>query len=92
MWGKKGKEGEGESESTIKFILLEAFEAEGVKAGEGSWISDSLVAEGTFYQLGNYRGGCWGNQMNGIINDFGLQRNHTSDFSSFVNLKLCKKA
>jgi len=50
--GKKEKE-EGESESTVKFILLKAFEAEGVKAGEGPWIFDSLVAEGTFYQLGN---------------------------------------
>jgi len=58
MWGKKGGkergEGrEGESEGTVKFILLKAFEAEGVKTGEGSWIFDSLVAEGTFYQLGN---------------------------------------
>ena len=50
MWGKRG---EGKSESTIKFILLEAFEAEGVKAGEGSWMFDTLVAEGTFHQLGN---------------------------------------
>jgi len=49
-----GKEGKGESESTIKFILLQAFEAEGVKTGEGSWIFDSLVAQGTFYQPGNY--------------------------------------
>jgi len=52
MWGTKGGR-EGESESTIKFILLKAFEAEGVEAGEGSGIFDSLVAEGTFYQLGN---------------------------------------
>ena len=48
-----GKEGEGESESTIKFILLEAFEAEGVKAGEGPRISDSLMTKGTLNQLGN---------------------------------------
>ena len=58
MWGKKGGkergEGrEGESESTINFILLKAFEAEGVKTGEGSWIFDSLVAEETFYQPGS---------------------------------------
>jgi len=51
--GNEGREGR-ESESTVKFILLKAFEAEGVKAGEGPWIFDSLVAEGTFYQLGNY--------------------------------------
>jgi len=37
MWGNEGK-------STIKFILLEAFEAEGVKTREGSWIFDSLLA------------------------------------------------
>ena len=43
----------GESESTIKFILLEAFEAEGMKAGEGSWIFDSLVTQGTLHQLGD---------------------------------------
>ena len=43
--GKEGRErGGGKSESTIKFILLEAFEAEGVKTGEGSWIFDSLLA------------------------------------------------
>ena len=52
--GKEGKEGEGKSESTIKFILLQAFEAEGVKAGEASGIIDSLVAQGTLYQPGNY--------------------------------------
>jgi len=51
MWGKRGEE--GESEGTIKFILLKAFEAEGVKTGEGFWIFDSLVAEGTLHQLGN---------------------------------------
>ena len=52
--GKEGRErGGGKSESTIKFILLEAFEAEGVKTGEGSGIFDSLVAKGTFHQLGN---------------------------------------
>jgi len=50
MWENEGK---GESESTMKIILLEAFEAEGVKTGEGSWIFDSLVAKGTFHQLGN---------------------------------------
>ena len=48
-----GGGGEREIESTIKFTFLEAFEAEGVKAGEGSWIFDTLVAEGTFHQLGN---------------------------------------
>ena len=52
MWGKRGEE--GESEGKIKFILLKAFEAEGVKTGEGSGIFDSLVAKGTFHQLGNY--------------------------------------
>ena len=52
--GKEGKEGEGKSESTIKFILLETFLTEGVQAWKGSWISDSLVAQGTFYQPGNY--------------------------------------
>jgi len=61
MWGKRGEE--GESEGKIKFILLKAFEAEGVKTGEGSGIFDSLVAKRTSYQLGDYRG-CWGNQMN----------------------------
>jgi len=45
MSGRGGEEGEGESESTIKFILL-AFEAEGVKTGEGSGILHSLVAQG----------------------------------------------
>ena len=52
MWGNEGK-GKGESESTVKFIFLEAFEAEGVKTREGSRIFDSLVAQGTLYQLGN---------------------------------------
>ena len=53
--GKEGRErGGGKSESTIKFILLQAFEAEGVKAGEASGIIDSLVAQGTLYQPGNY--------------------------------------
>ena len=51
--GKEGEEEEGESESTVKFILLEAFEAEGAKTGEGSGIFDSLVAQGTLHQLGN---------------------------------------
>jgi len=51
--GKEREREEGESESTIKFILLKAFEAEGVKTGEGSGIFDSLVAKGTFHQLGN---------------------------------------
>jgi len=50
--GTKGGR-EGESESTINFILLEAFEAEGVKAGEGPRISDSLMTKGTLNQLGN---------------------------------------
>jgi len=45
MWGNEGK-GKGESESTVKFIFLEAFEAEGVKTREGSRIFDSLVAKG----------------------------------------------
>jgi len=45
--------GGNEGKSTIKFILLEAFEAEGVKTREGSRIFDSLVAQGTLYQLGN---------------------------------------
>ena len=54
MGGKKERERKGKSESTIKFILLEAFEAEGVKTGEGSGIFGSLVAKGTFHQLGNY--------------------------------------
>ena len=39
----------------IKFILLQAFEAEGVQAGKGLWLLDSLVAKGTLYKLGNYR-------------------------------------
>ena len=52
-WRGEG-EAESESESTIKFILLEAFVAEGVKTGEGAGIFDSLVAKGTFNQLGNY--------------------------------------
>ena len=38
--------GGNEGKSTIKFILLEAFEAEGVKTREGSRIFDSLVAKG----------------------------------------------
>jgi len=60
---RERKERGGESECTTKFILLKAFEAEGVKTGKGSWIFDSLVTKGTLEQLGNYRGGCWGNQM-----------------------------
>ena len=52
---RRGRRGSGrKSESTINFILLEAFEAEGVKAGEASGIVDSLVTQGTLYQLGNY--------------------------------------
>jgi len=51
MWGKRG---EGKSESTIKFILLEALEAEGVKTREGSRIFGCLVANGTLDQVGNY--------------------------------------
>ena len=39
----------------IKLILLEAFLTEGVQAGKGLWFLDSLVAKGTFDQLGNYR-------------------------------------
>jgi len=39
----------------IKFILLQAFEAEGVQAGKGFWVLDSLMAKGTLYQLGNCR-------------------------------------
>ena len=39
----------------IEFILLEAFEAEGVQAAKGLWVLDSLMAEGTLDQLGNYR-------------------------------------
>ena len=51
---KEGRgEGGGESEGTVKFILLKAFEAEGVKTGEGSWIFDSLMTKGTLNQLGN---------------------------------------
>ena len=38
--------GGNEGKSTIKFIFLEAFEAEGVKTREGSRIFDSLVAKG----------------------------------------------
>jgi len=38
----------------IKLILLEAFEAEGVQAGKGLWVLDSLITEGTLDQLGNY--------------------------------------
>jgi len=53
---RRGRRGSGrKSESTINFIFLEAFEAEGVKTGEGSGIFDSLVAKGTLNQLGNYR-------------------------------------
>jgi len=37
----------------IKLILLEAFEAEGVQAGKGLWVLDSLMAKGTYDQLGN---------------------------------------
>ena len=39
----------------IKFSFFEAFEAEGVQAGKGLWVLDSLMAEGTLDQLGNYR-------------------------------------
>jgi len=39
----------------IKLILFEAFEAEGVQAGKGLWVLDSLMAKGTLEQLGNYR-------------------------------------
>jgi len=39
----------------IKLILLEAFEAEGVQAGKGLWVLDSLMAKGTLEQLGNCR-------------------------------------
>ena len=39
----------------IEFNLLEAFEAEGVQAGKGLWVLDSLMAKGTLEQLGNCR-------------------------------------
>jgi len=39
----------------IKLILLEAFLTEGVQAGKGLWVLDSLMAKGTLEQLGNCR-------------------------------------
>ena len=39
----------------IKLILLEAFLTEGVQAGKGLWVLDSLMAKGTLEQLGNWR-------------------------------------
>ena len=48
----------------IKLILLEAFLTEGVQAGKGLWIFDSLVTNGTFDQLGNYSDGNEGIEAN----------------------------
>ena len=39
----------------IKLILPETLLTEGVQAGKGLWVLDSLVAKGTLYKLGNYR-------------------------------------
>jgi len=38
----------------IEFSLLEAFDAEGVQAGKGLWVLDSIITDGTLDQLGNY--------------------------------------
>ena len=38
----------------IKLLFLKAFEAEGVQAGKGLWLLDSLAANRTLDQLGNY--------------------------------------
>jgi len=39
----------------IELIFLEAFLTEGVQAGKGLWVLDSLMAKGTLEQLGNCR-------------------------------------
>ena len=53
--------------SQIKLILLEAFLTEGVQAGKGLWLFDSLVTNGTFDQLGNYGDGNEGNEANCVV-------------------------
>jgi len=44
---------------TFEFSLLQAFQAEGVKAGQGSGVLDSLTTTGAFHQLGNYKRPRW---------------------------------
>ena len=39
----------------IELIFLEAFLTEGVQAGKGLWVLDSIITDGTLDQLGNCR-------------------------------------
>ena len=77
---------------TFEFSLLQAFQAEGVKAWQGSGVLDPLTTTGAFHQLGNCKRQRWNeNKMRGIWHPK-IKKNHrlTCDFAFLLATKVLK--